>query len=229
MSTFLEICQNVASKSGTVSGTNPTTVTGQVGRLLKIIDYVNEAWDEIQTSQDAWKWMRRDFTKAIASPTQAYTPAAFSLTSFARWDTTKKLYIYETAEGQGSEGEIDYYRWRDFRPTYLTGEIKTQLPQAYSIRDYDSAMVFSNIPDLAYTVRGEYFKDNQVLEADGDIPECPAKYHKAIQYLALQLLAEYDEADYAANKAQSNYADVYSRLVTNQLEEIDAYGGGPLA
>lgn len=218
MATFLKICQDVGRISGTVSGNQPSTVVSQTGRLLKIVNEVNDAWDEIQTSQEYWKWMRRDFTKTIDNPTYEYTPASLGLTDFRIWDRSQKLYMYKTFAGNGAEAPVQFMEWRQFRDIYGFGTIQTGQPSVYTIRPQDDALVFNMIPDVEYTIRGEYMKGNQELTVDGDTPECPVRFHKAVRYLALRNLNTHDEAYSAADRAAIDYGTVFDALTGDQLE-----------
>ena len=172
--------------------------------------------------------MRRDFTKTIDNPTQAYTPAALAITDFSRWDKSKVLSMYRTSYGTANEGPLRFIEWRDFRNEHLIGEINTKAPSYWSVRPQDNALVFNTIPDAEFTIRGEYIKDNQELVADTDIPECPAKYHKAIMWLALQMLNEHDEAYDASTIAGVRFNEALNKLCIDQLEPC-VVAGGPIA
>ena len=41
MANFLALCQKTARESGTIEGVLPSTVVGQSGRLLKVVNWVN--------------------------------------------------------------------------------------------------------------------------------------------------------------------------------------------
>ncbi len=49
MTAFLETCQKVARESGAAPDTLPTAVTSQPVRLLKIINWVANVWNEIDS------------------------------------------------------------------------------------------------------------------------------------------------------------------------------------
>ena len=58
--TFLELCQMTAQQSGTIQGVLPTTVVGQADRLKQIVDFVAEAYLDIQNAHRMWRWMQSD-------------------------------------------------------------------------------------------------------------------------------------------------------------------------
>jgi len=50
---YLQLCQDTVRESGTISGdATPSTVTGQSGRLLKVVTWVAKAWQQIQNLHD---------------------------------------------------------------------------------------------------------------------------------------------------------------------------------
>ncbi|KKK65505.1 hypothetical protein LCGC14_2973440, partial [marine sediment metagenome] len=85
MSTYLQLSQDVARESGTVSGTNPTAVASQTGRLLKIVEWVAQAWVEIQNLHADWRWMQKTFSGDTASGNGQYTPASWTILDLRDW------------------------------------------------------------------------------------------------------------------------------------------------
>jgi hypothetical protein len=54
---YLQLCQRVAQEAGIV-GTFPTTTTGQTGELKRIVDWVAEAYTNLQNETN-WRWLRK--------------------------------------------------------------------------------------------------------------------------------------------------------------------------
>lgn len=59
---FLQLCQRAASECGVATGsairTVLPTVEGATGSLGRIVDWVNDAWSDVQMAHDDWDWMR---------------------------------------------------------------------------------------------------------------------------------------------------------------------------
>lgn len=230
MSTFLELCQEVARESGTVSGTQPTTVTGQTGRLLKVVNFTANAWDLIQNAHKSWRWMRDDFSVSISSGTQRYTATALGLTDWGAWITDQHLLtLYKTSTGVSDEGELTFINWSDFRRMYVRGSQTNNRPVHYSISPAGE-LCFGPTPDDTYTVNSEYRKTTQRLSADADEPNCPARFHALIKHVALMLLAEHDEANFAVAAQQLRHLQLFSALEADQLpmDELISFAA-PLA
>lgn len=225
MSTFKQICQDVARESGTVQGTFPTSVTGQSGRLLKIVNWVITAWEMIQTEHTGWRFMKKPFSGALTSGTQKYTAASWGVTDFAEWiidnDVDGRVFsLYLTATGQSDEGPLVLVpNYNHFRQKWEWGSHDNSRPTEYAI-DHSNQVCFGATPDDAYTVRGLYRRTPQILSANDDEPTCPARFHKAIQWRALVLLAEHDEALTNLATYRANYNDMMDDLRRDQLPRI---------
>ena len=116
--TFLEICQRTARECGVhhTSTQLPTTVVVQTGELLRIVEWVSEAWFTIQNLHDDWRFQRREATFATVAGQAEYTLAQCGLSgsTFQGWvQGTFRNYL--TATGFPSEAYMDdlnYDVWR---------------------------------------------------------------------------------------------------------------------
>lgn len=227
MSTFLELAQRVASDSGTINGTAPTAVTGQTGRLAKIVRWTNDAWRQIQNAHGEWLWMRSDFSGGISSGTRSYSGSDLSLTRFGRWicagEGEDRYSIYKTATGVSDEGALTFLPYDYFYRTCLRGDQTNDRPAYFTITP-DRKLSFHPIPDDSYTVRGPYRKSAQDLTADGDVPEMPEDYHDLIADVALQLLGAHDEAVTQLSLWQLRRLAKFSDLEREQLPQMDIAG-----
>jgi hypothetical protein len=222
---FLQLCQAVAQESGTISGTLPATVLAQTGRLLKIVTWTAEAWNQIQGEHGTWKWMRGEWDGEVLANTVRYTPASFDLTRHRDWITDKTnsmgaVTIYKTSTGVSDEYPIPEIDWEDFRARYLRGTQTANRPVAYTISPAGE-ICFGPKADVSYTAQGEYWKSNQTLAANADIPECPTDYHMAIVWRALQLLKIHDEDTVQTKKDIDGEHDrIMFQLRRNQLPTV---------
>lgn len=229
MATFLDLAQAVARDSGTVSGAQPVSVSGQSGRLAKIVQFTAEAWTDIQNSRSAWAWMRKEFEGVTIAGTAEYTAAAWNIPDLAAWIVEAgSVTLYDQAIGTADEGEIVPIGWDRYRIIYGRGAQVQRRPVACTVKPSNGALLLGPAPDGVYVVRGEYRAAPQVLTANTDVPTLPVRFHDAIKWRALQLLAEHDEAPTAMATAAANYRRVVGELERDQLPQI-TIGGGPLA
>ena len=233
MSTYLQLCQTVARDSGTISSlTDPATVLNQTGRLLRIVNWVNDAWNEIQTEREDWRWMFGTFSGSTIANTANYTSATLGIAErFGQWrglyeHTDEQWTCYKTSEGQSKEYGLRYVPYERFYPAYLTGTHDPGYPQHFTVAPDDS-IYLGPTPDDVYTVRGHYQKSPQVLSADGDIPELPGLFHDVIKWKALILLGIFDEAFNQIPGWERKYDKLFSQLANEQVPRFEM--PGPLA
>lgn len=232
MSTFLEICQDVARESGTISGNGlPTTVASQTGRLLKVVEYTKQAWVDIQNMQDTWRWMRSTFSGDTTAGAACYTANSFNITRFGRWVTDRDDYLpislYLKATGVTDEGPIEEITYEQWRHRYGRGSHDNNRPTVYAISPANEICLGAT-PDDTYTINGEYIKSAQVLSADSDEPELPSRFHDIIKWRALDMLNRHDEAPRQVQYAGDLFSSVYYDLARDQLPGT-RISGGPLA
>ena len=217
MSTFLELCQKVARDSGTVSGTLPSAVTSQSGRLAKVVYWTAEAWRIIQNRRSAWLWMRAEYEKNLVAGTARYTASGFALTRWAEWIVEKDtVTIYEASVGVSDEQPLVFMPWTTYRRTFERGTQTADRPRYFSVSPAGE-LCFGPKPDVIYTVRGEYRKTVQELAANTDEPEMPARFHDLVAHYGFLLLAEHDEAGLHIEVAQRRYRELMSDLERDQL------------
>lgn len=225
---FLALVKDVARQSGTLAGgTTINSVTSLTGRGEKIANWVQSAWDDIQSVRDCWKWQYREFVGALLVDTKRYTYASFNIASLSRWavdtDEHKPFTLYDPAIGKADEAPIYFMAYKAWRERYDRGVHTAQRPICYSISPTNE-LVFGPTPDKAYALSGEYWKGPQALAANGDTPEMPAKFHKAIVWRAMMLLGEADENDPTILNAGREYKAIFAQLCSDQLDSLTLDG-----
>jgi hypothetical protein len=229
MSTFLELCQKVASDSGTVSGTQPTTVVSQTGRLGRIVSWVDQAYTEIQNLQRDWMWLETEFEESLVAAQQSYAGSDFSFTRLDAFLTgtaeKSRLSLYDTTVGVSDEGHLQVLDWQVFHRAFLVGANRSTTGKpTHAALDPAGKLWLYPTPDATYKLHGVYRKSPQTLALDADLPEMPARFHDLIKWQALIYLGEYDESAVQLPLWMFNRTRVLSQLERNQLPEITAPG-----
>lgn len=237
MSTFLQLCALLATRSGAV-GAAPVSVIEQSGRQAKCVDWIMNAWTLIQNDLPSAFWLQGELSAtALTINDMSYSASDLGVSSrFSAWKGDRheegRIFrpwtIYDNSIGQADEtalSEIPYSLWRQ---RYDRGTHDAQRPTEYALAP-DQSIRFGPKPDIAYRVRGEYRKTPQVLAADDDEPEMPSQYHEMIVWRAIMLIADHDESDPAFQKAAPKYAAMMMNLQRDQLPEINLRGGGRIA
>ena len=209
---YLQLVSRLRQEAG-VSGTGPSTVIGQTGEMQRLVDWVNWAYIDIQNADLEWRYLVGSFTLTLTPGQAAYTPAEAGIsTRFARW-LPKSIRLRLT--GPGDERLLEPVSYDEYRSIYLTGPQPQSRPVAVSVTP-DQKLAFGYLPNLAYTVYGEYIKTPQELTADADEPEMPTQFHSAIVYRALMLYARYESAGEIYQDAYDNYRRIMSQLRNDQ-------------
>lgn len=208
---YLELCQMTAQQSGTIQGVFPTTVALQTNRLKQIVDFVREAYLDIQNAHRGWRWLQGEFY-GEASPYIDTFPGTYFLdeytaeqiTRFSRWGfkgdgSDMGLSGWLSSTGPQEEGPLRWLNWDRFYETQrrgasnpVAGEGAPGTPHFYSV-DPRNSLVISPSPDAAFHLRGKFRKSAQILLDDNDVPEMPEEFHTIIKDAALCYVEGFDE------------------------------------
>lgn len=235
MSTFLQLFQDAHRECG-ASGASPSAVTGQTGELLRIVEYVKQAWVEIQNRHDNWRWMRAPFSLETTADDDEYasTDATDDLTTaaidrFASWRVNEydnPPYIHLKSAGVATQTWLTFIDWNSFKWVYRRNVQNTGYPTHVSIDPRDQ-LVLGLKPNDVYVVLGTYQRSPQTLAADGDIPEMPSQYHQLIVYRAMQKYGLFEAAPEVLARGKEEGRRMMRQLEANQLPDIAT--AGPLA
>lgn len=210
---YLQLCQRLASEVGIASG--PSAVTGQTGELLRAVNWVNDAWRDIQLRHDNWQWMRAGFTITCVGGTHTYTATDAGLTDFARWDT-QHIRVYTTSTAD--EYELTHVPYDDFRKVYMMGSIPSGKPAYYTVTP-DSSLRFYPTPDFAHTIYGDYYKAPTELTADTDTPAMSSRWHIMIVYGAMMKYGVFEAAAEIYQAGEKEYRRLMLHLEREELPE----------
>lgn len=223
--TFLQLCQLTREKCG-ISGSGPAAVTAQTGEMLRIVNWVNEAWVDLQRRSKSWWWMRADFSFETVAGQQAYLASAAGITDLSAWHMDT-LRCYRTADGVGDEQFLVEWEYQTLRNTYQYGLQTNGRPVVATIRPRDRAMLLGSIPDAVYTIRGEYQRAARPFLVGTDVPSIPEEFQMIIVYGAMIKYAYYENAPEVMADGRSNYNMILDQLMENQLDDVTL--GEPLA
>jgi hypothetical protein len=224
--TFLELCRLTREKCS-ISGNGPTAVTNQSGEMLRIVNWVQEAWIDLQNLYSTWDWMREEFSFETVAGQQAYAPTTAGVIDLLTWreDTLRS---YRTPDGVADEQYVVEWDYDVFRNTYMIGQQTPGRPVVFAVRPRDKALLFGSIPDSAYTIVGEYQRAARPFTSGTEVPAgLPEQFHMLIVYGAMQKYAYFENAPEVALAGKSMYESMLTRLVQNQTPGFSL--GNPLA
>ena len=231
---FLQLCG--ALRRETIdSGSGPSAVTGQSGELNRIVNWIADAWTEIQLSRTDWLWLRRNFTVNTVASTESYaytsctdSTSAVAIDRFSRWyegvDINGFPYFscYLAATGVSDQQSIYSIGWDRFRRIYQFGTQTDARPVHVAVGP-DRKFYLGPKPDAVYTVGGTFQRGSQTLAANENEPEMPAEFHSLIVYEAMAKYGGHRVAPEAMLRAVSEGGRLRSSLELSQLPPM-TYG-----
>lgn len=233
----LQLVERLAQECGAEP---PTSTIAQVGEDLRFVNWVDQAWSEVQSKRQDWRWMRSSnilgegvsFTTIAGQVEYQLGTGAGTVgveaDAFTAW-VKDSFRNYLTASGVSNEIFMDPIGFDAWRDGYMYGAMRTvqTRPVAIAIGP-NNQLCLGPPPAVGYTITGDYFMAPTAMEADDDTPTgLPLQFHMLIVYLAMTYYARYESAPEVLDAGQSGYATLMRRLESLQAQTIHA--GGPLA
>lgn len=228
---FLQLINRTRVECGVSGASTPlSTAQNLTGESARIANWVNSAWNDIQTSKEDWQWMRQPFQFNTVAQQQIYTPTEAGIAStFGNW---KRDSFRCSSVGQNYQDEqlLNYMEWTTFRNLYQYGSSRTTYARPVVVTiDPDKSLGFGSIPDLAYVITGEYYVKPAEFSADTDAPSpyFPDRFHLAIVYRAMMSYAGYEAAPEVYSRGELEFKRLMNRVEIDQLPTM--VSGPPLA
>lgn len=198
---FLKLCQTLRRRAG-IAGHGPVSVKDQQGEYERVVDWVRQAWLDLQGFRYDWRPLWRHESESM-DPEQASIPLP------SDWSQP----ILESFNFNGHY--LRYVDWRHFpSDTDTTGQ-----PTAVSRRP-DGALGVWPKPETGGTLAYEYFAIPQILENNDDEPWLPVHLQDAIVFQALAYYAIYEDAPEVYNDAMSKVEDLRRRMVNEMVAGV---------
>jgi hypothetical protein len=220
---FLQICQRTRSEAG-IPGSGPTSVLLQTGQLLRVVQWVQEAYEEIQNLHPTWQFLQKSFNFSTVIGVAMYTPTGVSINDLGEWKEND-FRIYSSVS---DESYLIYEPWETFRPNYNFGSLRSQSgrPTVITSKPDDSLLVYS-IPDQVYTIDGQYYRSAHVMSNNIDEPLFSERYQMTIVWKALMLYTGALGASDVYAHAQFEYKKAANKMRNKYLPKMTF--GRPLA
>ena len=182
---YLELCTKVHNRAD-IPATGLASVTGQVGILLRVVSWVEDAWKEIQLAERWWLFRLESGSASLGTGVASYDVATFMPSDFSYfWPNS--IYIKDAGT---NVGQLSLMSWEDYRSQYLHETLVTGVPTTITV-SHNGNIYFNTIPDKDYTIDFDYQRIVQNLAANNDIPTLPVDYHDVIWLRALAMYGEH--------------------------------------
>lgn len=227
----LALAQRLQIECG-VSGTLSTTI-GQTGSLGRLVNWIDAAWNDIQTEHEDWEFLRSSnllgggvsFTSVAGQASYPLGTGAGTVgllaTSFGTWDRYS-FRNYTTSVGTGNEMFLDPIPYDSWRDGYMLGAMRAvqTRPVAVAIGP-DKSVCLGPPTAVGYTITGDYFTAPTAMATDTDSPTgLPAQFHMAIVYKAMMKYATYESAPEVMTGGQNGYNPLFNELEARYAPEV---------
>lgn len=224
---FLELCQRAQRECGVAS--QPTTVVNQSGEHRRFIEWVQDAWVDIQAAHQDWEWLRQSVSFVTVDGQPTYTPTQCGITAgtFGLW-SRDSFRSYPTATGVNAEMPTPYIGYEVWRHVYQLGTSRNTRgrPIHISITPAKS-IALAPYPSAGYTVTGDYYTAPVSLAVDADTPLMPAHFHMAIVWKVCMSYGAYEAAPEVYQRGELEFKKLMRRLERDRMPEMIL--GAPLA
>lgn len=247
---YLQLVNRAISECGSSLPALTTVSNPAAGETTRMINWVNDAWNEIQLEQYEWNWARTWIQFPTMANQQQYTPsyifanatvyegtaslpAGSVITSLALQQWVRKSFrCFITGQGVPGEQICNFMPWDDFRNIYMyANQLSNFARPVIGSVGPDKSIWFGPIPDnsdgTGYTITCEVWFAPQVLAADADTPLMPPQYHMAIVYKAMLKYAAFESAPEVAAHANEELGPMMNKIYIDQLPTMQS--GPPMA
>ena len=180
--TYLELCARANQMAG-LQGTI-TAVASVTGYQQNLVDYVAEAYEDLQNMRTDWRFMRSNVTFNTVQGTTEYSLSTIGITDHGRW--------LDNIAYADSNGYLIRLRPQNYDRFLLeeTGNTVQSKPFKYTEDPVDRHL-YINEPDGVYAITAHYMTKAVVLALDADVPLLPSQFHLLIAYLGAMKMANF--------------------------------------
>lgn len=200
---FLQACEKLRERVAE-KGTGPAAVTGQTGMNLRIVNWINAAYAEVQGLWTDWRfrWYEGTLT-TVASTAAVALPAAIE-----GW--YEDCFYYD-----GSP--LSVMQWDEYRLERDSWDDVAEGPPQILVIKPDRSLIILPTPDDAYSIRYEGYKAVEAMAANTDVPIIPSGHQDIIVWKAMMYYGSFEDAPEVYNEGKNLYGNALIALEASQL------------
>ncbi len=199
--TFLQLCQKMTRDLGLTNSIS--TVVDQTGMNLKIVDWVADADEYIQSLWFDWNFLWSTHSEnTIAGEKEITAPS-----DFGTWDRTGVYLDYGTDDYIHLK-ELDYHHWRDNYGAYAQSNDE---PCNFTIAPNNNIYLESR-PDKVYAFTAPYWKTPTRMTVNASTTPIPTRLERIVIARAKIYYAEHEEFDNVFELATKEYHELLDIL-----------------
>lgn len=230
MATFLTLCRSVhriLRIGEDAPGTAPETVEDQEGVLAEIVAWVQDAYRDIQSDQDAWAFREQSTVVSIGTARTVgadLLPDDYEVLRPYTADFCRRhILVSPTGEAPENSQPVWFIEWEHWRGgRYERGQAvdATGQPSYFTVMP-DGSLRFDRTPVVPTDITIAYQRTLHELAVDDDVPILPARHHDAIVWRAAMAYADSREkTSESYQKWERRRKQAMNRLYRDQLPEM---------
>jgi hypothetical protein len=219
---LLQMAQRLHRESGR-SGIGPASLVDLSKEQQRLVDYIADAWTELQSRETDWRFMRKRKTATLVAGQSSYTAADLAITDFGRWRPQGDDYqpnLYGTT-APDNYVRLDFMPLDEWRENYVYSTQPAGRPLNWSVDDDDSLLI-GPAPDAAdtYSLRKEYKRTPTVLVENSSTPDIAPEFHMILVWRALIEVGKMDNAPDVLSRATANFARYEDNLLARYARPL---------
>jgi len=204
--TYLEMCQKVIRDLGMKN--TLSTVAGQSGMNQKIVDWIADADEDIQSIWFDWDFLFNSHSDTTIIGQLEYTAPS----GLGTWDEDS-FYLNYTSDDYIHLQPMSYSSWRS---THRQGTQTNDEPSHFIIAQ-NKNIYLQPKPDAAYALTANYWKTPTRMSVNTSTSLIPSRFQRIILARAKIYWAEHEEFPAVLELATTEYRELLARLEADSL------------
>jgi len=206
--TWVQLAQALRREAG-VQGDGPSAVTNQSGIYGNIVAWIDDAWLDLQSMHDNWKFMRGFGSITTLTGTRDYT-----------MDPVPKRvepHSVIAVDSDGLTSNVTMLDWSLFQERYRTHVLDDDAYPVVCTVTPGGDMRFADYTLPDYTVNYEYAATPSRFSVSSSTPTLPAEFENVIVFKALIDYGLFYNAPESIQHGQIRYSEILASLKEDQL------------
>ena len=200
---FLELCKEVHNTCQ-IDGDTIVSVENQTGMNLRVVTWVNRAYQDIQRHRTDWKFRQELASISVLSGQWQLSNLRATLEHLDKRTIT-------VVNGASQVHRVSFAHYDEFYNRYESQTRTTGRPTVLTVaNNYD--LYLNPIPTEDLTLKFWYTKTIDVLVNNTDEPIIRNAHHDSILWKAVKYYAEEEEAASVYQTASLNYTQALNRM-----------------
>lgn len=208
MSSFLQLCKKMCRDLGLKNVVQ--SVENQTGMNQKIVDWIADADEEIQTLWVDWNFLWTSFSTDTVVGQLSYSPPS----DIGTWDM-ESFYLDYSTDDYTKLNNLGYLEWRSI---HRQGTQTNDAPNSFVLAP-DGDIYLNPKPNAIQTLTADYWKAPTRMTLNTDTSDIPERFERIIISRAKIYYAEHEEFPTVFELATREFQGLLMRLESAELPD----------